>query len=107
DADLIHRTTLDTQLNVFADFQPKLPDAYRDSEIVLLGNIHPALQIDVLDQVRAPRLIIADTMNYWIQGEPETLAAMLKRGDTLNVNDEEARELSGIHNIRRAAKDIL
>lgn len=107
DADLIHRTTLDTQLNVFADFRPKLPDTYRDSEIVLLGNIHPALQLEVLDQVRSPRLVIADTMNYWIQGEPAALDAVLKRIDLLIVNDEEARELSGIHNIRRAAADII
>jgi sugar/nucleoside kinase (ribokinase family) len=107
DADLVHRTTLDTQLNVFADFRPKIPAAHRDAAIVLLGNIHPALQLEVLDQVRSPRLVVADTMNYWIQGEPETLAAMLRRIDTLVVNDEEARELSGKHNIKRAAKEIL
>jgi sugar/nucleoside kinase (ribokinase family) len=107
DADLVHRTTLDTQLNVFAAFRPKLPPRFQDSPIVLLGNIHPALQLEVLDQVRSPRLVVADTMNYWIQGEPEALAAMMKRIDTLVVNDEEARELSGKHNICRAARDIL
>lgn len=107
DADLVHRTTLDTQLNVFATFRPKLPPLFQDSPIVLLGNIHPTLQLEVLDQVRSPRLVVADTMNYWIQGEPEALAAMMKRIDTLVVNDEEARELSGKHNISRAARDIL
>jgi sugar/nucleoside kinase (ribokinase family) len=107
DTDLIHRTTLDTQLNVFADFRPKLPESYRDSPLVLLGNIHPALQLDVLEQVRAPRLVVADTMNFWIRGEPQALAAMLKRTDVLIINDEEARLLSGIYNIRRAARDIL
>jgi len=107
DADLVHRTTLDTQLNVFADFRPKLPESYRDTPIVLLGNIHPGLQLDVLEQVRSPRLVVADTMNFWITGEPGLLAAMLKRIDVLIVNDEEARQLSGIHNIRRAARDIL
>lgn len=107
DADLVHRTTLDTQLNVFANFKPKLPDAYRASPLVLLGNIHPALQLDVLNQVRSPSLVVADTMNFWITGEPKTLAEMLKRIDILIVNDEEARQLSGIHNIRRAARDIL
>jgi sugar/nucleoside kinase (ribokinase family) len=107
DADLAGRTTLDTQLNVFADFAPKLPAAYRDSPIVLLGNIHPALQLDVLEQVRAPRLVVADTMNFWITGEPKALAAMLQRVDTLVINDEEARQLSGTHNISRAAREVL
>jgi sugar/nucleoside kinase (ribokinase family) len=107
DEDLIHRTTLDTQLNVFASFAPKLPESYRDRPFLLLGNIHPALQIDVLEQVRSPRFVLADTMNFWIEREPKAVATMLRRIDTLVVNDEEARQLSGIHNIRRAAKDIL
>lgn len=106
DADLIGRTTLDTQLNVFASFQPKIPAAYRTTPLVLLGNIHPALQIDVLSQVERPRLIVADTMNFWIQGEAKILAEMLRRVDLLVINDEEARLLSGIHNIRRAAEDV-
>jgi len=107
DADLVHRTTLDTQLNVFADFKPKLPESVRATPLVLLGNIHPALQLDVLKQVDAPKLVVADTMNFWIMGEPQALAAMLARIDILIVNDEEARQLSGIHNIRRAAREIL
>lgn len=107
DADLEHRTTLDTQLNVFAAFKPKLPGAYRDTPLVLLGNIHPALQMEVLDQVTRPRLVVADTMNFWIEGEPKALAALLKRIDVLVINDEEARQLSGLHNIRRAAREIL
>jgi sugar/nucleoside kinase (ribokinase family) len=107
DADLVHRTTLDTQLNVFATFQPKIPAAYRATPLVLLGNIHPALQIDVLDQVERPRLVVADTMNFWIEGEPALVDAMLRRIDLLVVNDEEARQLSGQHNIRRAARAIL
>jgi sugar/nucleoside kinase (ribokinase family) len=107
DADLVHRTTLDTQLNVFASFRPKIPAAYRDTPIVLLGNIHPALQVEVLDQVATPRLVVADTMNFWIEGEPLAVAAMLRRIDVLVINDEEARQLSGKHNIRRAAREIL
>lgn len=107
DADLVHRVTLDTKLNVFASFAPKLPQTYRDTPLVLLGNIHPALQLDVLEQVRSPRLVIADTMNFWIAGEPKAVDAMLKRIDTLVINDEEARQLSGIYNLRRAASDIL
>ncbi len=106
DADLVGRTTLDTQLNVFASFQPKIPDNYRATPLVLLGNIHPALQIDVLNQVDRPRLVVADTMNFWIQGEPKILGEMLRRVDLLVINDEEARMLSGIHNIRRAADDV-
>jgi sugar/nucleoside kinase (ribokinase family) len=107
DTDLIHRTTLRTELNVFADFAPKIPPSYRDTPIVLLGNIHPALQLDVLEQVKAPKLVVADTMNFWIEGERKTVEAMLRRIDTLVINDEEARQLSGLYNIRRAAKDIL
>jgi sugar/nucleoside kinase (ribokinase family) len=107
DADLVHRVTLDTKLNVFAEFAPKIPESYKDTPFVLLGNIHPALQLDVLEQVRSPKLVVADTMNFWIAGEPKALSAMLKRIDTLVINDEEARQLSGIYNLRRAARDIL
>jgi sugar/nucleoside kinase (ribokinase family) len=107
DKDLVHRTTLDTQLNVFADFKPKIPAAYRSTPVVLLGNIHPALQLDVLNQVERPQVVVADTMNFWISGEPALVAAMLKKIDILVVNDEEARQLSGHHNIRRAARAIL
>jgi sugar/nucleoside kinase (ribokinase family) len=104
--DLGSRETLETQLNVFADFRPKIPASYRRVPYVLLGNIHPNLQVDVLDQVERPKLVCADTMNFWISGEPKALAAMLKRIDLLVINDEEARELSGIHNLVKAAADI-
>jgi sugar/nucleoside kinase (ribokinase family) len=107
DTNLMSRVTLDTQLNMFADFKPKLPRSYLDSPYVLLGNIHPSLQIEVLDQVTNPKLVIADTMNFWIEGEPDTLAAMLKRIHMLVINEEEARQLSGQHNICKAARDIL
>jgi sugar/nucleoside kinase (ribokinase family) len=107
DTNLMGRVTLDTQLNVFADFSPKLPRSYVDSSYVLLGNIHPALQCAVLDQVVAPKFVMADTMNFWIEGQPEAVSAMLKRVDLLVINEEEARQLSGHHNICRAAKDIL
>jgi sugar/nucleoside kinase (ribokinase family) len=104
--DLSSRVSLDTQLNVFADFRPKIPAAYRTTPFVMLGNIHPSLQLEVLDQVERPKLVAADTMNFWISGEPAALAAMLKRIDLLIINDEEARELSGIQNIVKAAADI-
>ena len=106
DADLCGRTSLDTQLNVFADFRPKIPAAFRSTPLVMLGNIHPALQAEVLDQMDAPKLVVADTMNFWISGEPKTLAALLKRVDVLIINDEEVRELSGVHNIRKAAAAV-
>jgi len=73
---------------------------------VLLGNIHPALQLEVLEQVEKPKLVLADTMNFWISGEPKLLADVLRRIDMLVINDEEARELTGIHNLVKAAADI-
>ena len=107
DANLSGRTTLDTQLNVFGDFRPKIPASHRDTPFVLLGNIHPALQLEVLDQIRSPKLVVADTMNFWIEGEPKTLAKLLERIHLLVINEEEARQLSGEHNISRAARAIL
>ncbi len=105
--DLVGRDSLDTQLNVFADFRPRLPASYKDSALVLLGNIHPSLQLEVLDQVSAPELVVADTMNFWISGERDTLAKVLERIDVLVINDEEARLLTGLHNVAQAADQIL
>lgn len=104
--DLSSRTTLDTQLNVFADFRPKIPAQFRSTPFVLLGNIHPALQLEVLAQVDTPKLVMADTMNFWISGEPKLLGEVLAKIDLLVINDEEARELTGIHNLVKAAADI-
>ena len=105
-SDLMTRTTLDTQLNVFADFCPKIPRSYTDSRFVLLGNIHPKLQVDVLDQTRKPALIAADTMNFWIEREPAALSEMLRRIDLLIINDEEVRQLSGRNNLVKAAAEV-
>lgn len=99
--------TLDTQLNVFQSFSPKLPESYRDASHVFLGNIHPELQSQVLDQVKGPRLVAADTMNFWIQGSRQALLKTLERVDLLFVNDAEARQLAGEHNIVKAARAIL
>jgi sugar/nucleoside kinase (ribokinase family) len=99
--------TLDTQLNVFQSFSPRLPESYRNAPFVFLGNIHPELQSQVLDQVKSPRLVAADTMNFWIQGSREALLKTLKRVNLLFVNDAEARQLSGEHNIVKAARAIL
>ena len=104
--DLLSRETLDTQLNVFESFKPKLPESYRDAQFVLLGNIHPALQLEVLAQTRAPKLVATDTMNFWIGGEPELLNEVLAKTDLLIINDEEARQLSGIDNLLHASRDI-
>ena len=103
---LASRTTLDTQLNVFADFRPVLPDSFKDSPFVFLGNIQPALQLEVLSAVRAPKFVAADTMNFWIQGERKALGEVLAKVDTLVINDEELRELAEVHNIRRAAEKV-
>src|SRR5690242_15648874 len=99
--------TLDTQLNVFSQFAPKLPESYRGASYVFLGNIHPELQSQVLDQVKGPRMVAADTMNFWIQGTREALLKTLKRVDLLFVNDAEIRQLSGEHNIVKAARAVL
>jgi len=104
--DLNSRETLETRLGVFADFSPKIPESFRDAEWVFLGNIDPTLQLDVLDQVRAPRLVACDTMNFWIEGRREALIQLLGRVDLLMVNDSEARELSGEYNLLRAARWI-
>jgi sugar/nucleoside kinase (ribokinase family) len=105
-SDLASRTTLATHLNVFADFSPKIPAPYRDSRFVILGNIHPTLQLDVLQQIERPQLVAADTMNFWIEREPASLDALLKRIDLLVINDEEVRQLSGVHNLVRAAAEV-
>jgi sugar/nucleoside kinase (ribokinase family) len=99
--------TLDTQLNVFAEFRPELPEAYRDSEYVFLANIDPDLQRAVLDQVRKPAFVGCDTMNYWISSKRESLLRTLQRVDMLFVNDAEARQLAGEHNVVKAAAAIL
>jgi sugar/nucleoside kinase (ribokinase family) len=105
--DLNTAHTLDTQLNVFAEFRPELPAHYRGSEYVFLGNIDPDLQRAVLDQVEAPRFVGCDTMNFWITSKRESLLKTLKRVDMLFVNDAEARQLAEEHNIVKAARRIL
>ena len=105
--DLQNRETLDTRLGVFADFHPTIPEAFRAARYVFLGNIDPELQLDVLDQVREPKLVACDTMNYWIHSKRDVLLELLRHIDILMVNDSEARELSGDWNIYRAARWVL
>ena len=104
--DLNSRETVCTDLNVFEFFKPRIPDGYRRSEHVFLGNIDPVLQRQVLDQVERPRLVACDTMNFWISGKPEELKRTLAAVDILLINDAEARQLSGEWNIVKAARAI-
>jgi sugar/nucleoside kinase (ribokinase family) len=98
--------TLETQLNVFERFRPRLPDSYRDASMVFLGNIDPELQLEVLRQVRRPKIVACDTMNFWIEGKREALRRTLKEVDVLLINDGEARELAGEVNLVKAARAI-
>ncbi len=104
--DLNDAKTLDTQLNVFEHFDPVLPEEYCNAEYVFLGNIHPALQLKVLEQIKAPKFIGADTMNFWINGWPDDLRKVLAKIDMLFVNDAEARALADEPNIVKAAEKI-
>lgn len=106
DFDLNQAHTLDTQLNVFQHFRPMIPESYRDSEYVFLANIDPELQLQVLDQVRAPRLSICDTMNFWIENKRDALLEVLKRVDVVFMNDAEARQLCGTFSLIKAARQI-
>lgn len=100
------RETIYTHLNVFEAFEPRIPDGFRSSPIVFLANIHPALQLEVLEQVRDPAFVALDTMNYWIERTPDELKAVLARVDAVVINDEEARQLSGEGNLVGAARAI-
>lgn len=105
--DLNEAITLDTQLNVFEHFRPKLPQAYRQSAYVFLANIDPELQLEVLKQVTRPKFVACDTMNFWIQGKLHALKAVLQRVDLLTINEGEARQLTQEPNIVKAARSIL
>ena len=105
---LNERVTLATELNVFADFKPKLPQKYRDSKFVFLANIAPDLQRDVLQQVKKkPKIAALDTMNYWIERTNADLLQTLRHVDILMINDAETRQLSNEHNLLRAARHIF
>jgi len=105
--DMNVRDTLELQLNVFGEFQPVLPEAYRDAQYIFLANIHPGLQGDVLDQLNGPRLIACYTMNHWLEDARPHLERLLSRVHLLVINDEEARMLSGEANMVRAARRIM
>lgn len=104
--DLNSRETLDTRLGVFADFDPRIPDDFRDARYVFLGNIDPRLQLRTLEQVREPVFVACDTMNFWIEGSRDDLLKVLERVDLLLVNDAEARQLAEEANLLKAARWI-
>ena len=105
-SDLSSRDTLETRLGVFEGFNPIIPKELQQSEYVFLGNIDPTLQHQVLDQVDSPALVACDTMNYWIEGNRESLINLLARVDILMLNDEEARQLSEKSNLMQASRWI-
>ncbi len=105
--DLNTRDTLKTELGVFADFKPQLNDTQQSAEYIFLGNIHPSLQLDVLKQIKKPKLVGLDTMNLWIETALNDLKKVIAQVNIFVINDSEARELSKEHNIYKAAKKIL
>jgi sugar/nucleoside kinase (ribokinase family) len=106
--DMNTRDTLDTQLNVLATFDPAIPENYQDCDFLMLGNLAPAVQHQVLDRLKnRPKLVVLDTMNFWMNIALPELTSLLKRVDVLTINDEEARQLSGEYSLVKAAQKIL
>ncbi|MGC1633137.1 MAG: PfkB family carbohydrate kinase [Gelidibacter sp.] len=105
--DMNTRDTLATELNVLADFNPAVPEAYKDAEVVMLGNLHPLVQMGVLEQMgKKPKMAILDTMNFWMDCALEELKAVIKKVDVITINDEEARQLTGEYSLVVAAQKI-
>ena len=105
--DLNEAQTLDTQLNVLMDFKPQLPPAYQETDVLFLANIDPELQLEVLDQVKQPRLVACDSMNFWISSKPDALKEVIKRVDIVIINEGEARMLTNEPNLVKAARQII
>ena len=106
--DMNQRDTLDTQLNVLTNFKPVVPEAFRNAEVLLLGNLHPTLQMDVLDQMLSrPKLVVMDTMNYWMNHTWDLLMEVIARVDMITINDEEARQLTKEYSLVKAAQRIM
>lgn len=105
--DMNTRDTLVTDLNVLADFNPIVTESYRDAEVVMLGNLHPNVQMSVIDQMKNPKLIVLDTMNFWMDNTLDELLNVIARVDVVTINDEEARQLSGEYSLVKAAQKIM
>jgi sugar/nucleoside kinase (ribokinase family) len=104
--DLNSRDTLETQLNVLADFNPVVPKDYLDADIVMLGNLHPLVQLSVLEQIKKPKLTVLDTMNFWMDNALDDLLKVIAKVDVITINDEEARQLTGEHSLLKSARKI-
>lgn len=104
--DLNSRDTLDTQLNVLADFDPVVPENFKSPDIVMLGNLHPLVQTSVLKQLERPKLVILDTMNFWMDNTWDELIEVISHVDVITINDEEARQLTSEHSLVKAARKI-
>lgn len=106
--DLNSRDTLDTQLNVLANFDPEVPESYKDCEFLMLGNLDPKVQMRVIEQLpKRPKLVVLDTMNFWMDIALDALKEVMKKVDVITINDEEARQLSGEYSLVKAARKIL
>lgn len=105
--DMNTRDTLVTDLNVLADFNPIVPEKYRDAEVVMLGNLHPNIQLSVINQMKEPKLMVLDTMNFWMENALDELQEVIKLVDVVTINDEEARQLSGEYSLVKAAQKIM
>ena len=105
--DLNSSVTLVTEVNVLENFDPKIPESMQDAEILMLGNLHPGVQLSVLERMKnRPKLVILDTMNFWMDSAWDTLMKMIAKTDVITINDEEARQLSGEYSLVKAAKKI-
>jgi sugar/nucleoside kinase (ribokinase family) len=105
--DMNSRDTLATELNVLADFSPVVPVNYKDAEVVMLGNLHPLVQLSVIEQMSDPKLIVLDTMNFWMDNAMEDLQKVIAQVDVITINDEEARQLTGEFSLVVAAQKII
>ena len=105
--DMNTRDTLITDLNVLADFKPQVPNNFKDAEVVMLGTLHPLVQLAVIEQMDSPKLIVLDTMNFWMDSALEDLMKVIAKVDVITINDEEARQLSGEYSLVKAAQKIM
>ncbi|GIM50899.1 PfkB family carbohydrate kinase [Capnocytophaga stomatis] len=106
--DMNVRDTLETQLNVLSDFKPVIPEAYKDAQVLMLGNLHPKIQLDVLRQMnKKPNLVVLDTMDYWMNHTWELLIEVINKVDVITINDQEARQLTGEYSLVKAAQKIM
>jgi sugar/nucleoside kinase (ribokinase family) len=105
--DMNSRDTLITELNVLETFTPVVPNTYKDAEVVMLGNLHPMVQMGVIEQMESPKLVVLDTMNFWMDIALEELKKVIAKVDVITINDEEARQLSGEYSLVNASKKIM